>query len=379
MTIAPARVAAAHDTPSDVIAEVVELPRSMHTVLGMGAHLKASLCLIDGDRALITRVAGDMGTLEAVETYQDLLADMVARAGGVVRVACVGHDMHPDFRTTASAQALGCATLPVQHHHAHILASVAQHRHEGPVLGLALDGFGLGPENESWGGELLWVDGLDFKRLGHLSRLAQPGEDIAAREPWRMAGAALHALGRGHEIATRFADHPHAAMLEQILDKGINSPSTSSCGRLFDAACGLLGVRAVATFEGQAAMELEALATAPSVIDGAWKIDASGQLDVRPLLAVISDMSAEDGANAFHGTLAAAMVDWVLNAAKTCGVQTVALGGGCFFNRVLTRLLTQALVDEGITVLAPERISPGDAGLSLGQAYAAALAAEKKP
>ncbi|MFC1673397.1 hydrogenase maturation protein HypF [Pseudomonadota bacterium] len=353
------------------------LPRSMPKVLGMGAHLKASLCLIDGDRAIVTRTAGDMETLEAVEDYQDLMADMLERAGGAQSIACAAHDLHPNFHTTTFAADLGCRTLAVQHHHAHTLATVLEHALEGPVLGLSLDGFGLGPNDQSWGGELLWVDGLDFERIGHLSLLAQPGGDIAAREPWRMGAAALHGLGRGGEIAERFADWPHAQLLGQMLDKGINSPVTSSCGRLFDAACGLLGVCPVAEFEGQAPMALEALATQPYVIEGGWSIDDGGRLDLSSLLQALTTMDAGEGANAFHGTLAAALADWVVRAGQVRGVHTVAYGGGCFLNAVLSERLTQALQGAGVKVLRPERLSPGDAGLSFGQAYAAALKVER--
>jgi len=360
----------------ELFADTLALPRALPTALGMGAHLKASLCLIEGDRAHLTPPAGDMETLDAVERYRDMLTAVLERAGGAQAIADVGHDLHPDFHTTSCAEELGRPVLAVQHHHAHILATAAEHHHAGPVVGLALDGYGLGPDGESWGGELLWVDGLACERLGHLSRLAQPGGDVAAREPWRMGAAALHVLGRGGEIAARYVAQPHAPMLGQMLERGVNSPETSSCGRLFDAACGLLGVRPVAAFEGQAPMELEALATEPAVLKGAWRIGADGALDLRPLLSALADMSAQAGANAFHGTLAAALAEWAARACAARGVGTVAFGGGCFFNRVLTARLTSALELAELEVRAPARLSPGDAGLSFGQAYAAALAAE---
>ena len=368
--------AVARQFTPDPVAVTVVLPRRMPRVLGMGAHLKASICLIEGDAAMITAPAGDMETLEAVKTYEGLLAGMQARATGPV--ACIAHDLHPDFHSTRLATTMGQACLAVQHHHAHIAATVAEHGLDGPVLGLALDGFGLGDDGTAWGGELLWVDGTQYRRLGHLKPLAQPGGDIAARQPWRMAAAALHGLGRGDQIATRFADQPLAGMLAQMLDKRLNCPQTSSAGRLFDAACGLLNVCPVAEFEGQAPMALEALTDAPEVMQGGWHL-IGGVLDFAPLLAQLPGRSPRDGANLFHGTLAAGLADWVLHARAETGLDAVALGGGCFLNRVLTGRLETALQAAGMIVLKPIRLSPGDAGLSFGQAMIAALTLERQP
>jgi len=359
------------------MSQVLSLPQKFLKVMGLGAHLKASVCLIDGDTAYLSENVGDMGALESVETYEHELSEMIDQAGGIDQLATVAHDLHPNFHTTVTAERLGCKTLAVQHHHAHILATTIEHHHRGPVLGLALDGYGMGAHQDAWGGELLWVDGLDFKRLGHLTQLAQPGGDVAAREPWRMAAAALHALDRADEITVRFADQPHAALLKQMLAQNINSPLTSSCGRLFDAACGLLGVRPVCDFEGQAPMELEAMATAPVVVEGGWHLHKNGTLNLRPLLAALTEMTAQQGANAFHGTLATALSDWVKRAVHDTGVTTVAFGGGCFLNQVLADILSKNLKNDGVEVLKPQRFSPTDAALSLGQAYAAALSAQR--
>jgi len=357
----------------DAIETVLNLGRSYPTVLGMGAHLKASLCLIQGDKAYVTVPAGDMETLEAVELYERLLGVLLHRAGGTAALAACAHDLHRDFHSTRFAEDLGCPTTAVQHHHAHIVSVVAEHGQDGPVLGLALDGFGLGPGDESWGGELLMVDGRAYDRLGHLTRLAQPGGDVAAREPWRMGAAVLHALGRGGEIATRYAHQVHADQLVHMMDRDLNSPLTSSCGRLFDAACGLLAVHEVAAFEGQAPMALEALVTEPKVLNGGWTITADGQLDTRALMAALIGMEATDGANVFHGTLIAALGEWVLWAREQSGLNTICFGGGCFFNKVVSHGLAQSLEAQGMAVLRPQRLSAGDAGLSFGQAMTAAL------
>ncbi|MCP3971593.1 MAG: hydrogenase maturation protein HypF [Rhodobacteraceae bacterium] len=339
----------------------------------MGAFLKASLCLVSGSEAVVTGTAGDLGGLETVERYEAMLAELLASG---VQPACAAHDLHPDFHSTRAALGLGCRTLAVQHHHAHTLATQWEHGAEGPVLGLSLDGFGLGPGNQSWGGEMLWVDGPDYRRIGHLAPLAQPGGDIAAREPWRMAAAVLHGQGRGGEIAGRFADQPHAALLDQMLDRQVNCPKTSSCGRLFDAACGLLGILPVSDFEGQAPMAMEAMATDPQVMQGGWVLK-NGTLDFAPLLTRLDGMDATGGANLFHGTLAAGFAALVLAARDETGLDSVAFGGGCFLNRVFTTALTEVLQNNSVTVLEPRKLSPGDAGLSFGQAIAGALHTER--
>ncbi len=355
---------------AELVAATIELPEPLPTVLGMGAHQKASLCLIMGNKAFVSQTAGDMEMLDAVEHYRWMLDAMIDKAGGADKIRAAGHDWHPDFYSSRQANMLACLKLPVQHHHAHVLASAMEHHHVGPVLGLVLDGFGLGLDNQSWGGELL--------RLAHLALLAQPGGDIAARQPWRMGAAALYALGRGDEIGKRFAEQANSQMLATILDKNINCPKTSSCGRLFDAACGLLNVCPMAEFEGEAPMQLEAMVTAPETLDGGWKIRNDGTLDLSGLLDVLAGMNARDGANMFHGTLSAALADWVRLASVRTGITSIAFGGGCFLNKVMTGLVREKLEDSGIRVLFPEKLSPGDAGLSFGQAWAAGLAATNR-
>lgn len=350
----------------------IPLPRDMPSVLAVGPFLKNTVCVTRGSEAFLSPVHGDLGTPEAIAAFEDSVERMVAELG--VTPVRVAHDLHPDFHSTRFALGLDLPTLAVQHHHAHAAAIAAEHGHQGPLLGLSLDGFGLGPGNQSWGGELLLADGASYRRLGHLALLAQPGGDAAAREPWRMASAVLHSLGRGAEIAPRFATIPAAGRLSVILDKGVNCPPTSSAGRLFDAACGLLGIHLVSEFEGQAPMALEAMVTAPEAMAGGWTI-SEGVLDLAPLLERLAACAdAAQGANLFHGTLIAALAAWVAEAAAATGVRTVALGGGCFFNKVLTAGLAARLSERGLRPLTAAKASPGDAGLSLGQAWIAALA-----
>ena len=355
----------------DPVDIVVPLARPLPDIIAFGAFLKNTVCVIHGARAYLSASCGDLDNAAAIHLFEDTVEDMLA-ATGAAPVAVV-HDLHPDFHSTRYARDMGLPAVAVQHHHAHIAAIAAEHGVEGPLLGLALDGFGLGPGNQSWGGEMLLVDGPDYLRLGHLATLRQPGGDAAAREPWRMAAAALHRMGREAEIASRFRDRGSAAGLARIIERGINSPPTSSCGRLFDAACGLLGVIPVAEFEGQAPMKLEALVSRPRVMAGGWFID-DGVLDPLALLERLCDCPAADGADLFHGTLIAALSEWVGNAAAERKIGTIAMGGGCFLNRVLSDGIAKSLAGRGLTPLVAARVSPGDPGLSLGQAWVAAAA-----
>ena len=255
------------------------------------------------------------------------------------------------------------------------------------MLGLALDGVGLGPDGAAWGGELLRVHGADCARLGHLRPLALPGGDRAAREPWRMAASVLHELGRNADIAARLPQ-AGAGMIATLLERNIRCPRTSSMGRVFDAAAGLLGLCAQMQFEAEAAILLEQAAARhiarrdwPPAMNDGWRIDGAGRLDLLPALAALEGargaQGVDEAAARFHATLVAALGDWVTRAAEASGLGTVAWGGGCFLNALLSLGLRQNLADSGIAVLAPERASPGDGGLALGQAWVAMQALEQ--
>jgi hydrogenase maturation protein HypF len=347
----------------------IPLPSVVPPVAALGAHLKATVTVTRGAEAFVSQHVGDLDTPEAVgflaETYAHLCRILD------VRPAAVAVDLHADLASNRLAGELELPVVEVQHHHAHTAAIAAEHGHAGPLLGLSLDGFGLGSDGAAWGGELLVVDGAAFRRWGHLSPLPLPGGDRAAREPWRMAAAALHELGRGAEIAERFAEEPLAAQLGDLLRKNRSLARTSSAGRLFDAAAGLLGVSRRQAFEGEAAMRLEGLVRLPKVADGGWTIE-SGLLDMRPLLGLLADcVDPAHGASVLHGTLAAALADWVRQAALATGTWTVALGGGCFLNRQLTDLLAGHLREAGLNPLVARQVPPNDGGLSLGQAWIA--------
>jgi hydrogenase maturation protein HypF len=220
------------------------------------------------------------------------------------------------------------------------------------------------------------VDGHEWRRLGHLAPLALPGGDRAAREPWRMGVAALAKLGRLDEAARFFPNQPMAAPLARVIAAGC--PMTSSMGRLFDAAAGLLGTRLVQGEEAQAAMELEALVVAPRILESGFTI-RDGVLDFTPLLAMLADraIDARAGAEFFHGTLIAGVTAWIVAAADAHRRDRVALGGGCLLNRVLADGLARTLRSRGIEPMFARAVPPNDGGLSVGQAHMlrAALAA----
>ncbi len=346
-------------------------------VLALGGHFKNTICVTRHDEAFVSQHLGDLDSAASRLLHEESVARLLALTG--IAPELVACDLHPDFHSSrfaaAFAEERGLPLVAVQHHHAHVAAVLAEHGHDGPALGLAADGVGLGSDGGAWGGELLRIDGGHCLRLGSLAPLPLPGGDRAAREPWRLAAAALWRLGRGDEIAARFAAQPAAAGLASLLERGSNCPPTSSLGRIFDAAAALLGVRALSAFEGQAAMLLEGLAErhgAAAPPAGGWSLGPDGSLDLLPLLAALAD--AEDRGQAaaqFHAAVAAALADWVIGAARGQDLATVALSGGCFVNDLLTRALLSRLESAGLRVLTARQLPPNDGGLSLGQAWVA--------
>ncbi len=354
----------------------IALPISGPPVLALGAYLKNTACLTRGAQAFLSQHIGDLDNAASCEALQESVAHLQAVLE--VRPRVIAHDLHPDFFSTRLAlrlaDELAVPAIGVQHHHAHVAAVCAEHGVTGPVLGVALDGIGHGNDGAAWGGELLRVEGAACERIGYLRALPLPGGDRAAREPWRMAAAVLHALGRAEEIARRFAHQSAAPAVADMLARDLRCPRTTSAGRWFDAAAGLLGVREVMAFEGQAAMLLEGLARARGVVapaQGGWRIDA-GTLDLLPLAARLADeRDAAFGAALFHSTLAAALAEWIAAASRATDLTTVVFGGGCFMNAVLSRQLARLLAARALTVLEARQAPPNDGGVALGQAWVA--------
>ena len=361
----------------------IRLPHGGPSVLAFGAYLKNTICITRGAEAFPSAHIGDLETAETCRFLDETVARMLDLLS--VRPAVVAHDLHPDYYSTRAASEFaarhGLPLVPVQHHHAHIAAVCAEQALCQPVLGLALDGVGLGSNGTAWGGELLHVEGARCARIGHLRPLPLPGGDPAAREPWRMAAAVLHALERGDEIVQRLHE-PAAATVAAMLRRDLNCPRTSSMGRVFDAAAGLLGLCSRQQFEAQAAMRLEQAARRhvtthgwPPASPTNWIIDRTGaasQLDLLPALAELIEVDSVDGAAArFHAVLVAALGEWIADAAAEHRITTVVWSGGCFFNQLLSAGLLDNLARRGLDVQRPRQVSPGDAGISLGQAWVA--------
>ena len=355
----------------------IQLARGGAPVLALGGYLKNTVCVTRGDEAFVSQHVGDLDNRPTCRALEETVAHLLEVLD--IEPAGVACDLHPDFASTRLAERFaadrGIELLRVQHHHAHVAAVMAEQRLTGPALGLALDGVGLGEGGAVWGGELLRVDTRGFTRLGHLAPIALPGGDRAAREPWRMAAAALHALGRGEEIERRFS-HGAAAAVRQMLAQDVRCPATTSAGRWFDAAAGMLGLKEVMRYEGQAAMLLEGLATAHGAVDPAPDIRLSDDLvlDLLPLVGRLADTSdAGFGAALFHSTLARGLADWVAVAASRTGVEDVVLSGGCFMNRVLATEVARRLADAGLVVHEACELPPNDGGIAAGQAWVALM------
>lgn len=365
------------------LANPISLPVSGAPVLACGAWLKNTVCVTRGRWAYVSQLHGNLDGADARVRLEHSVEHLCASLG--VKPEVVAHDLHPDFYSTQFAQTYaahrGLRTLAVQHHHAHVASVCAEHGMIAPVLGLALDGMGMGMDGAPWGGELLRVEGNEFQRLGHLDFLAMPGGDRAAREPWRMAAAVWFKAGRGEEIAQRFSSWPGAETVAAMLNRGLNCPVTSSMGRLFDAAAGLLGVCGIQDFEAQAAVRLQSLALAHgpvSPLSDGYRImgnSLSGQssvLDFSSLLAALMDCRATSyGAALFHSTVAAGLAEWVGRVAGEHHLECIVLSGGCFHNEILKRTLSDRLSMIGLQVLVAQQMQPDDSAISLGQAWVA--------
>jgi hydrogenase maturation protein HypF len=354
-------------------------------VLACGAELKSTFCLAARDRAFVSQHIGD---LENVETLRSFAAGIehFSRLFDIAP-AVIAHDLHPDYLSTRyardRAETGGLDLVGVQHHHAHIASCLADNGADAAdarVIGVAFDGTGYGTDGTIWGGEFLIAGLAGFERAGHLTPVPMPGGTAAIRQPWRMAAAYLDAAGAGGPGAPVRQRHERQwDTVLAIARRGINSPVTSSAGRLFDAVAAVLGVRDSVSYEGQAAAELEQLAYPAE--DGAYqaRIDQGDVLQVAGadlVRRVAGDLAAGVDraviAARFHNGLAGVIADCCLLLRERTGLTTVALSGGVFQNFRLLNTVSGRLESHGCTVLTHSRVPCNDGGISLGQAVIAA-------
>lgn len=352
------------------------------TVLALGGYLKNTVCVMKGRQAFLSQHIGGLDNVAAMGFLDEVVGHLLDILD--VRPALIAHDLHPDFPSTQLALRLagelGVPALAVGHHRAHIAAICAEHGVNEPIIGLALDGVGLGPDGAAWGGELLRLNGESCERIGHLQPLAMPGGDRAAKEPWRMAVAALHGAGLGYRVGGwihQYYPQRDPGPLLTMLARNLRCPLTTSLGRWFDAAAGLLGVRDVMHFEGQAAMELEGLAAGYGPVEplpGGYALRDNGQvLDLSPILLALLGCKdrAAYGAALFHATLAAGLAEWAISAGQLQPGTRLAIGGGCAMNALLMTALRRHLAAAGLDLLEARQAPPNDGGLALGQAWVA--------
>ena len=359
------------------------MPVSMKTdapaLLAVGAHQKNTVAVAIGREIFASQHIGDLATLEAREAFERTTASLCELyAFEPEAVVC---DQHPDYASTRHAESLGLPVYRVQHHHAHILACMAENELSGPVLGVGWDGTGYGTDGTVWGGEFLRVEERSYRRFARLRTFRLPGGEEAVREPVRAAIGVLHELF-GAEIREALLPKQirgyldgEGRMLIPVLQAGLNTPVTSSAGRLFDAVAALCGLRMRVAFEGQAAMELEwALAGGDS--QAAYPVrflegetpDGPATIDWAPMVhGVLSDLgenvSAGEISARFHNTLA----EFVIEGAKRARESQVVLSGGCFQNKYLTERCMARLHQEGFRVYCHQRIPPNDGGIAVGQ------------
>jgi hydrogenase maturation protein HypF len=370
----------------------IDLPMDAPPLLAVGGHLKSVFALARGRYAYQSQHLGDLENLTGLEFFEHAL-DHLMRTFEIQPVTVV-HDLHPGYLSTSWAKEWAARrNLPligIQHHHAHIAGCMAEYGLQGPVIGLSLDGTGYGADGRIWGGEAL-IARLDrFERFAHLDYVPMPGGDAAVRNPWRMALAHLHAAGRDvaspEMLNLLGATEKESRLLVRMIERGINAPLTSSLGRLFDAVAAVVLNRRLVDYEAQAAIELEGIAIDEADDVDPYEITLQGAnaekgeligIHVAPLWEELlrdlrKGVSKPRIAARFHAGVAQAFVRVAQAARSATGIGTVAMSGGVMHNRRLARLLRSRLENEGFQVFQQRRVSPGDGGLSYGQAAAAA-------
>jgi hydrogenase maturation protein HypF len=355
------------------------------SVLAVGGELKNTICLIKGKHAFLSQHVGDLENVESYRFFHEAIQHLERILE--IRPEIIAYDLHPNYFSTKWAlQQSEVKLVGVQHHHAHIASCMAENHLEGRVIGFALDGTGYGTDGHIWGGEVLIAGYEDFERAAHFEYVPLPGGEAAIREPWRMAVSYLaHHFGREflklNIPFVRQLDRRKVDLLLRMMEQGVNSPLTSSCGRLFDAVAALIGIRQKINYEAQAAIELE-MAISESEDETAYPLELSPQGDgwvigTRALFeALLDDLSQNlpvaSISRRFHNGLVEGFVQLATRVRNQTGFHRVCLSGGTFHNLYLSQRLEARLSQAGFEVFTQKEVPSGDGGLSLGQALVAA-------
>jgi hydrogenase maturation protein HypF len=363
----------------------VFLKREFPPTLAVGGELKNTICLLRGREAFLSQHIGDLENVEAYKFFQEAVEHLERILE--IRPGIIAHDLHPDYFATRWARKQeGVRAVGVQHHHAHIACCMAENHLEGRVIGFALDGTGYGTDGRIWGGEVLLAGYLDFERAAHLAYVPLPGGAAAIREPWRMAVSHLWA-SFGPDLLKlpiplfRQIPQRRVRTVLQMMERQVNSPLTSSCGRLFDAVAALIDLRHEVNYEAQAAIELEmcrdaAVAGQPYPF-GLSEVGDLLEIDSKPLFrAIVEDLlrrtAAGEISQRFHDGLVEALATVARMLRKRTSLNTVCLSGGTFQNTCLANGLEHQLKSDGFEVYTQSQVPAGDGGISLGQAVVAA-------
>jgi hydrogenase maturation protein HypF len=341
--------------------------------------MKATFCLVSRGEAHVSQHIGELRDYAAYTHYREEIDRWEARLK--VHPRFVAHDLHPSYLSTQYAEEREGATLiAVQHHHAHVAGVMAEHGLHEPLIGVALDGTGYGPDGTVWGGEIMLADRLGFERLAHFKTYALPGGERAIEEPWRMAVS----IARAEGLPWRPREEEHGSgvavtEVERLLDFSLNCPLTSSAGRLFDAVAAMLELCPIADYEAQAAIRLQAAVdrTVSDRYPYHVRRDADPWvLDFGPALRQLVEDKMEGApegliAARFHHAVAAAVAEVCVAVSDQRGAREVALSGGVFQNRLLLEEITDLLEEAGLAVYANFLVPANDGGVSLGQAAVA--------
>ncbi len=363
----------------------VALESASEPILAVGGELKNTICVVRGSEAFLSQHVGDLENLESYRFFEEAVAHFQRILEVQPRV--IAHDLHPDYFSTKWAlEREDVEHIPVQHHHAHIAACMAENHLDGKVIGMALDGTGYGTDGAIWGGEILISDYATFERAAHFQYVPLPGGAAAIHEPWRVAVSYLakHYAGDVHALNLAFLEGIEPRKLNVVLQmaqREVHSPRTSSCGRLFDAVAALIGLRSQVNYEAQAAIELE-MAAHDSTDEGAYPFDlipanSGWQIGTRSLFdRLLADIGKRAGvpemSRRFHNGLVAVLADLAEKIRTKHELSRVCLSGGCFQNVLLFELLLAALRKKQFEVFFHSEVPAGDGGISLGQALVAA-------